>query len=330
MAIAAGTTIGPYVVVAPLGAGGMGEVYRATDARLGRDVAVKVLPEAVAADPDRLERFAAEARAAAALSHPNVLSVFDVNAGGMACVVFELLEGETLGSRLGAGDLSPHQALDIACQVGRGLAAAHDKGIVHRDLKPDNVFLTRDGIAKILDFGLARIVEPASRDSAGVDSAQTMDRRDAHKIMGTLGYMSPEQVRGLPADHRSDIFALGILLYEMLSGARAFHRPSPAETNAALLRDDPPPMPPGRGLSPALEKLLRRCLSKRPEDRFNSTRDLVFALEAVGSAPPSGPDVPVAAASPWSPRGARSRCCRSPISPARPTRSTSPTASPRS
>ncbi len=298
MAIAAGTTIGPYVVVAPLGAGGMGEVYRATDTRLGRDVAVKVLPEAVAADADRLERFAAEARAAAALSHPNVLSVFDVNAGGMACVVFELLEGETLGSRLGAGDLSPHQALDIACQVGRGLAAAHDKGIVHRDLKPDNVFLTRDGIAKILDFGLARIVEPAARDSAGIESAQTMDRRDAHKIMGTLGYMSPEQVRGLPADHRSDIFALGILLYEMLSGARAFHRPSPAETNAALLRDDPPPMPPGRGLSPALEKLLRRCLSKRPEDRFNSTRDLVFALEAVGSAPPSGADVPVAAASP--------------------------------
>ena len=281
MALVPGGALGPYVVVAPLGAGGMGEVYRARDERLGRDVAIKVLPDAVAADPERLRRFENEARAAAALSHPNVLAVYDVNVSGMPCVVFELLEGETLRGRLSAGDLSPAQAVDVACQVGRGLAAAHDKGIVHRDLKPDNVFLTHDGRVKILDFGLARIREPLAGDA--LSAARTLEPTEAGTQVGTRAYMSPEQVRGQTADHRSDIFALGILLYEMLSGQRAFHRPSPAETTAAILRDDPPPIPPGRVLPPGIERLLRRCLSKRPEDRFHSAMDLVFALEAVGS-----------------------------------------------
>ena len=283
MGLAPGAVLGPYVVVAPLGAGGMGEVYRARDERLGREVAIKVLPDSVAADPERLRRFENEARAAAALSHPNVLAVYDVNVSATPCVVFELLEGETLRSRLGAGDLSPAQAMDLACQVGRGLAAAHDKGIVHRDLKPDNVFLTRDGQAKILDFGLARVTEPLAGDA--LSAARTRDATEPGAQIGTRAYMSPEQVRGQTADHRSDIFALGILLYEMLSGQRAFHRPSPAETSAAILRDDPPPFPPARPLAPALERLLHRCLSKRPDDRFHSARDLVFALEAVGTAP---------------------------------------------
>jgi serine/threonine protein kinase/tetratricopeptide (TPR) repeat protein len=275
--------------VAPLGAGGMGEVYRARDERLGREVAIKVLPDAVAGDADRLRRFENEARAAAALSHPNVLAVYDVNVSATPCVVFELLEGETLRSRLATGDLSPAQALDVACQVGRGLAAAHEKGIVHRDLKPDNVFLTRDGRAKILDFGLARIREPLAGDA--LSAARTLEPTRPGAMVGTYGYMSPEQVRGQAADHRSDIFALGILLYEMLSGQRAFHRPSPAETSAAILRDDPPPFPTGRALPPGIERLLLRCLSKRPEDRFHSAMDFVFALEAIGpgSAPAAAP-----------------------------------------
>jgi non-specific serine/threonine protein kinase len=298
MALASGSVLGPYVVVAPLGAGGMGEVYRARDERLGREVAIKVLPDAVASDPERLRRFADEARAAAALSHPNVLAVYDVDVSGTPCVVFELLEGETLGARLAARDLSPSQAVDLACQVGRGLAAAHDKGIVHRDLKPDNVFLTRDGRAKILDFGLARVTEPPAGDA--LSGAETREHTAAGTQMGTRGYMSPEQVRGQTADHRSDIFALGILLYEMLSGQRAFHRPSPAETSAAILRDDPPPFPKARALAPALERLLHRCLSKRPDDRFHSARDVVFALEAVGTeAPAAGPPRPSVAVLPF-------------------------------
>jgi non-specific serine/threonine protein kinase len=280
MALTPGAVLGPYVVVSPLGTGGMGEVYRARDERLGREVAIKVLPDALAQDPERLRRFENEAKAAAALSHPNVLAVYDVNVSGTPCVVFELLEGETLRARLATGDLSPAQSLDVACQVGRGLAAAHEKGIVHRDLKPDNVFLTLDGRVKILDFGLARVHEPLSGDA--LSAAHTLDRTEPGALVGTRAYMSPEQARGQTADHRSDIFALGILLYEMLSGQRAFHRPSPAETTAAILRDDPPPFPAGRALPRGIERLLRRCLSKRPEDRFHSAMDFVFALEAIG------------------------------------------------
>jgi serine/threonine protein kinase/Tfp pilus assembly protein PilF len=291
MPLAPGAVLGPYVVVAPLGAGGMGEVYRARDTRLGRDVAVKVLPEGFSADPERLRRFENEARAAAALSHPNVLAVYDVNVGGTPCVVFELLEGETLRSRIAAGDLSPARAVDIAGQVGRGLAAAHDKGIVHRDLKPDNVFLTRDGLVKVLDFGLARMKEPPSADE--LVAAPTLERTEPGVLLGTRGYMSPEQVRGLAADQRSDIFALGVLLYEMLTGQRAFDRGSAAETQAAILRDDPPPPPASRPLAPGIERLLGRCLAKRPEDRFHSTRDFVFALEALSPASEApAPSVP--------------------------------------
>jgi serine/threonine protein kinase/tetratricopeptide (TPR) repeat protein len=296
MVLAPGTVLGPYVVVAPLGAGGMGEVYRARDERLHRQVAIKVLPDALAGDPERLRRFENEARAAAALSHPNVLAVYDVNVAGTPCVVFELLEGETLRARIAAGDLGPGEAVDVACQVGRGLAAAHEKGIVHRDLKPENVFLTRGGQAKVLDFGLARVREPLADDA--LSGAPTLEPTEPGVVLGTRGYMSPEQVRGQSADARSDIFALGILLYEMLSGQRAFHRASPAETQAAILRDDPPPMPAGRVMPPGIERLLRRCLSKRPEDRFHAARDLVFALEAIG-----GPEAsPAAATAPLPPR----------------------------
>jgi non-specific serine/threonine protein kinase len=278
MSLAAGSRLGPYEIVAPVGAGGMGEVYRARDARLGREVAVKVLPAALADEPERLRRFATEARAAAAVSHPNVLAVYDVETGDTPYLVFELLEGETLRASLSDGPLPPGRAVEIAAQVARGLAAAHDRGIVHRDLKPDNVFLTRDGQVKILDFGLARVLEPPSGPE--LTAAPTLDRTAAGTILGTSGYMSPEQVRGLPAEPRSDLFALGILLYEMLTGQRAFARPSLAESSAAILRDDPPA--PGRPLPPGLDRVVRRCLAKTPGERFPSARELVFTLEAMG------------------------------------------------
>ena len=278
MSLEPGASLGPYVVVAPLGAGGMGEVYRARDARLGRDVAVKVLPAALAGDPERLRRFANEARAAAAISHPNVLAVYDVETTGTPYVVFELLEGETLREHLSGGAVAPPRAVEIAAQVARGLAAAHDKGIVHRDLKPDNVFLTRDGLVKILDFGLARVLDAPS--GSDLTAAPTLERTAAGTILGTSGYMSPEQVRGLPAEPRSDVFALGVLLYEMLTGQRAFARASFADSSAAILRDDPPA--PGRPLPPGLDRVVRRCLAKHPDGRFASARELLFALEAVG------------------------------------------------
>jgi non-specific serine/threonine protein kinase len=300
MSLEPGTKLGPYVVVAPLGAGGMGEVYRARDPRLHREVAIKVLPAALAGDPSRLERFATEARAAAALNHPNILSVHDVSAEGTPFVVFELLEGETLRERV--GHISPRQAVDYASQIARGLAAAHDKGVTHRDLKPDNVFVTADGQVKILDFGLARLAE-APADSV-LSALPTREQTRPGTILGTSGYMAPEQVRGMPADHRADVFALGVLLYEMLTGQRAFQRLSTAETQAAVLRDDPPPAPADRHLAPALDRLVRRCLAKRPEDRFQSARDLLFALEAVApdgdaAAAPPEPTVPSIAVLPF-------------------------------
>jgi non-specific serine/threonine protein kinase len=300
MPLSSGTQLGPYVVVAPLGAGGMGEVYRARDPRLGREVAIKVLPAALAGDASRLERFATEARAAAALNHPNILSVHDVSAEGTPFVVFELLEGETL--REHADQISPRQAVDYAGQIARGLAAAHDKGVTHRDLKPDNVFVTRDGQVKILDFGLARLAEEPG--GSLLSALPTREQTAPGTVLGTSGYMAPEQVRGLPADHRADIFALGVLLYEMITGQRAFQRPSTAETQAAVLRDDPPPAPTGRPLAAALDRLVRRCLAKRPEDRFQSARDLVFALEAVGpgsdpAAAPVEPTLPSIAVLPF-------------------------------
>jgi hypothetical protein len=262
----------------------MGEVYRARDPRLGRTVAIKVLPAAVSADPSRRHRFEHEARAAGQLNHPNVLAVHDVgDREGTPYLVTELLEGETLRERLQAGALPSRKATDHALQVARGLAAAHDKGIVHRDLKPENLFLTKDGIVKILDFGLARLErapEPGNEATATVTTGT-----EPGTVMGTVGYMSPEQVRGEAADHRSDLFALGAVLYEMLTGRRAFHRDSSVETLNAILKEEPEEFPPERQIPPALDRVVRHCLEKKPEERFQSARDLAFELEGLtGSA----------------------------------------------
>src|SRR5512143_161966 len=228
MTLAAGTRLGPYEILSPIGAGGMGEVYRAKDPRLGREVAVKVLPASFSNDADRLRRFEQEARAAGILNHPNITAVYDIGShDGAPYVVSELLEGETLRSRLAAGALGPRKALDYAIQVARGLAAAHEKGIVHRDLKPENLFVTRDGRVKILDFGLAKSVATGQAGAATNLPTQAAGTEPG-VVLGTMGYMSPEQVRGRPADVRSDIFAFGAILYEMLSGKRAFHGDSAA------------------------------------------------------------------------------------------------------
>jgi Tol biopolymer transport system component/serine/threonine protein kinase len=271
----------------------MGEVYRARDPRLGRDVAIKVLPEDSTEDPERRRRFELEARAVGALSHPNLLSVFDIgHHEGAPFVVFELLEGETLRVRLGQGALPPAKAVDYAIQMARGLCAAHEKGIVHRDLKPDNLFLTRDGPLKILDFGLAKLRWPLDSGGVGTDTPTASVHTGAQAILGTVGYMSPEQVRRSAADHRSDIFSFGLVLYEMLTGRRAFRGETEAETLTAILNQDLPPLgEAAAGASPVLERILKRCVEKRPQDRFQSTRDLVFNLEAAlegGSGPSSG------------------------------------------
>jgi len=240
--LAVGTRLGPYEITASIGAGGMGEVYRARDSRLHRDVAVKVLPAAIANDADRRARFEREAQAVAALSHPNILAIFDVGRDGeTAYAVTELLDGTTLRQIL-TTPLPVRKAVDIATQIARGLAAAHDKGIVHRDLKPENVFLLNDGQVKILDFGLAK----ARIDAKGSES-ETLAGTDPGTVLGTVGYMSPEQVRAQPVDARSDLFSLGAILYEMLSGRRAFHRATTAETMTAILKEDPPDLTLARG-----------------------------------------------------------------------------------
>src|SRR5271155_5706947 len=239
MALSSGTKLGPYEIQSPLGAGGMGEVYRARDARLGRDVAIKVLPEALAKDADRLRRFEQEARTIAALNHPNILGIHDVGAhNGAPFLVSECLEGQTLREKLKSGPLPVRLAIEYALGIAQGLAAAHEKGIVHRDLKPENVFVTRDGRVKVLDFGLAKLVSPEEKHEMGV--TQTTPSTLPGMVMGTVGYMSPEHVRGEPSDARSDIFSFGAVLYEMLTGKRAFKRETSAETMSAILRDDPP------------------------------------------------------------------------------------------
>jgi Tol biopolymer transport system component len=280
MALTPGTKLGPYEIHSSIGAGGMGEVYRARDARLNRDVAIKILPASFSADRERLTRFAQECRAAAALNHPNILSIFDIGDDPSApYVVSELLEGETLRDRLRNGALTSRKAIDYAGQIARGLAAAHDKGIVHRDLKPENLFITHDGRVKILDFGLAKLTRP--EDSSG-DAPTQQIATDAVTVMGTVGYMAPEQVRGKPADPRSDIFAFGAILYEMLSGKRAFHGDSPVDTMSAILKEDPPDLAEtNRNVSPALERIVRHCLEKNPAERFQSARDVAFNLEAL-------------------------------------------------
>jgi TolB-like protein/thioredoxin-like negative regulator of GroEL len=281
MSLSAGTRLGPYEILSPLGAGGMGEVYRARDTRLGRDVAVKVLPAKFSQDADRLRRFEGEARAASALNHPNILTIHDFGMQESApYVVSELLEGETLRERLAGEALPARRAVDYARQVAQGLAAAHEKGIVHRDLKPENLFVTRDGRVKILDFGLAKLTH-AEPPAGGQTSAPTVaPDTEPGVVLGTIGYMSPEQVRGQAADVRSDIFTLGAILYEMLTGRRAFRGNSAVEAMNAILKEEPPEASKAGVEIPApLERITRRCLEKSPEERFQSARDLAFALQ---------------------------------------------------
>jgi len=288
MSLVSGTGLGPYEIAAPLGAGGMGEVYRARDTRLGRDVAVKILPESFARDSDRLHRFEQEARVVAALNHPNVLGVFDIGQhNGSPFLVSELLEGDTLRADLDRGALSQRKTIEYGVQIANGLAAAHEKGIVHRDLKPENIFITRDGRIKLLDFGLAKLAQSAGEgsDAVTLTSANTA----AGVVMGTASYMAPEQVRGQTADPRTDLFAFGAVLYEMLCGTRAFRRDTPAETMTAVLKEDPVELSdPARQVSPVLDRIVRRCLEKDPEQRFQSARDLAFALSALSGTDASG------------------------------------------
>jgi Tol biopolymer transport system component len=271
--------LGPYEVLSPLGAGGMGEVHRARDERLGREVAIKVLPAHSSSDPDRLRRFEQEARAAGALNHPNLTVVFDTGRhDGNPYVVFELLDGVTLRQRLGGGALPVRKAVDYAGQIAQGLAAAHEKGIVHRDIKPENLFVTRDGRVKILDFGLAKLRPALDPDAPREAVPRVATATGAGVVLGTVGYMSPEQVRGEPADARSDIFSFGSVFYEMLSGKPPFAGESSAELMTAILKEDPPEL---AGIPPGLEWTVRRCLEKRPEERFQSARDIAFGLEAL-------------------------------------------------
>lgn len=301
MPLAPGIHLGSYVIVAPLGAGGMGEVYRARDDRIGREVAVKVMREPFSADPLLLRRFEHEARVTGSLSHPNILHVYDVgNQDGAPYVVSELLEGETLRRRLLEGALPVRKAVDYAIQLAEGLGAAHDKGIIHRDVKPENLFITRDGRLKILDFGVAKLRQPAANGpavetAAAADTAAVAEtdqgagglvRTMPGTVLGTAGYMSPEHVRGQPVDERSDIFSFGTVFYEMLSGQRAFRGASAVQTMDAIVRDDPPALlHPSEPLPAALEQLVRRCLEKAPVERFHSARDVAFALRAFAALP---------------------------------------------
>ncbi len=282
MTLPEGTRLGPYRIRSPLGAGGMGEVYRAHDTRLDRSVAIKVLPERLATDAEALARFEGEAKAVAALSHPNILAIHDFGKSGeISYAVTELLDGQTLRRRLSEAVIPPRKAIAYAQQIAQGLAAAHDRGIVHRDLKPENLFVTVDGIVKILDFGLA--IQIATPQGPGASHAPTTPgRTDPGTVLGTFAYMSPEQVRGRRVDARSDLFALGLVLFEMLTGSSAFRRDSPPETMAAILRDDPPRLTlPGTDAPADLEQVILHCLEKQPEERFQSARDLAFALHVL-------------------------------------------------
>lgn len=280
MTIAPGTKLGRYEIRAKIGEGGMGEVYRARDEKLNRDVAVKVLPATYSQDTDRLRRFEQEAQAAGTLNHPNILAVYDVGThDGAPYVVSELLEGETLRERLDTGPIAQRKAIDYAIQVAHGLTAAHDKKIVHRDLKPENLFITKNDRVKILDFGLAKLVEPAA-DIAQTDVPTRKVNTEPGRVMGTVGYMSPEQVRGQIIDARSDLFSFGAVLYEMLTGQRAFRGDSTVETLNAILKEEPQEFSAtDRNLAPALERVVWHCIEKRPELRFQSASDVAFALE---------------------------------------------------
>lgn len=281
MAMIPGTKLGPYEIVGPLGAGGMGEVYRAKDTRLGRDVAIKVLPESFSRDSERLQRFEQEAQAVAALNHPNILAIHDLGEqNGAPYLVSELLEGNSLRLELEEGRLGSRKVVDYAVQMAQGLAAAHEKGIVHRDLKPENVFITKDGRVKILDFGLAKLA--ASGQASGSMATMTGAATEPGKVLGTVGYMAPEQVRGATVDTRADIFSFGAVLHEMVSGQQPFRRDSAAETMTAILKEEPPELSEmAQPVSPGMQRIIARCLEKKPEQRFQSAKDLAFALEAL-------------------------------------------------
>jgi eukaryotic-like serine/threonine-protein kinase len=312
MRLEAGNRLGPYEILSPLGAGGMGEVFRARDTRLGRDVAIKILPEHLADNANALARFEHEARAVAALSHPNILAIHDFGrADGVVYAVTELLEGESLDRKLAREELTWKKALEVGAAVADGLASAHAKGIVHRDLKPANIFLTRDGIVKILDFGLARADSLLTGDAGTqAPTAAAVPATEPGTVLGTVGYMSPEQVRGEQADARSDIFSLGCILYEMLTGRRAFREKTTAETLAAILRDHPKEIPEsGRTIPPGVNGVVMRCLEKNPDERFHSARDLAFALREIlgasaafsgtGAIPTAVPAPPPRRRRPW-------------------------------
>jgi eukaryotic-like serine/threonine-protein kinase len=285
MTLAAGSKLGPYEILGQIGAGGMGEVYRARDPRLSREVAIKVLPASFSSDADRLRRFEQEAKAAGVLNHPNITAVYDIGAAsnGAPYVVQELLEGETLRAALASGKPPQRKVIDYALQIAHGLAAAHDKGIVHRDLKPENLFVTNEGRVKILDFGLAKLTQ-IGEGSGPQTNLPTAAGTEPGMVMGTIGYMSPEQIKGKPADARSDLFAFGAIFYEMLSGKRAFHADSAGETMAAILKEDPADLSvTNQAISPGLERIVRHCLEKNPEQRFHSAHDLAFDIEALST-----------------------------------------------
>src|SRR5947209_5340301 len=277
MPLPTGLRLGPYEIVAPLGAGGMGEVYRARDPRLGREVALKVLPSSVAFDPARRARFEQEARAAAALNHPNIVGLHDVGeAEGVFYIVSELVPGEPLSALLERGPLPTKKLLDLAVQIADGMAAAHAARITHRDLKPANIMITPEGRAKILDFGLAKQAAPAA---SSPDETLTVQQTEPGMIMGTVAYMSPEQARGKPVDHRSDQFSFGLILYEMAAGRKAFEKPEAVQVLSAILSDEPPPIE--RPIPAPLRWTIDRCLAKEPADRYESSRDLFQELRHI-------------------------------------------------
>jgi serine/threonine protein kinase len=286
MTVSAGTRLGPYVFVAPIGSGGMGDVWKARDERLGRPVAVKVLPSELSSDPERLRRFEQEARSASALTHPNIVTIHDVGStDGVAWIAMELVAGDSLRSRIAAGPLPMKTLLPIAAQLAEGLARAHSAGIIHRDLKPENVMVTPDGLVKILDFGLAKL-EPAAEP--GGSQIETVARETkTGVVLGTVGYMSPEQTTGRPVDFSSDQFAFGAILFEMAAGRRAFAGPSAVKALAAIVRDDPPSLETVRPDAPAgLARIVARCLAKNPHDRYGSTADLARDLRDLAAGSP--------------------------------------------
>ena len=296
MPLAPGTRLGPYEILAPIGAGGMGEVYKARDARLDRTVAIKILPSEMASDPERRRRFEQEARSVAALNHPNIVAIYDVGAqDNNVFLVQELIDGEPLRMLIDRGELPLRKAITLAGQIADAISAAHQAGIVHRDLKPENIMVTAQGRAKILDFGLARQSGAFAGDAEG--RTKTLAVTEDGVLLGTLGYMAPEQVRGKSADARSDIFSLGAVFYEILAGNRAFHRDTAADTLSAILKEDPPDLP--DSVPAGVRQLVLHCLEKDPAHRFQSAQDLAFAIHALsGSSASSTPAVDAAAVKP--------------------------------